>query len=39
MGAQIAALGLVLNLITEGAVSVSLGMTIGTFVVLFYTLR
>ena len=37
VGAQIAALGLVLNLITEGAVSVSLGMTIGTFVVLFYT--
>ena len=37
VGAQVAALGLVLNLITEGAVSVSLGMTIGTFVVLFYT--
>ena len=37
VGAQVAALGLVLNLITEGAISVSLGMTIGTFVVLFYT--
>ena len=37
VGAQVAALGLVLNLVTEGAVSVSLGMTIGTFVVLFYT--
>lgn len=37
VGAQVAALGLVLNLITEGSVSVSLGMTIGTFVVLFYT--
>ncbi|MBO5658316.1 MAG: sodium:solute symporter family protein [Duodenibacillus sp.] len=37
VGAQIAALGLVLNLVTEGAVSVALGMTIGTFVVLFYT--
>ncbi len=37
VGAQIAALGLVLNLVTGGAVSVALGMTIGTFVVLFYT--
>ena len=37
VGAQVAALGLVLNLVTEGAVSVGLGMTIGTFVVLFYT--
>lgn len=37
VGAQVAALGLVLNLVTEGVVSVSLGMTIGTFVVLFYT--
>lgn len=37
VGAQVAALGLVLNLVTEGAISVSLGMTIGTFVVLFYT--
>ena len=37
VGAQVAALGLVLNLVTEGAVSVALGMTIGTFVVLFYT--
>ena len=37
VGAQIAALGLVLNLVTEGFVSVSAGMTIGTFVVLFYT--
>lgn len=38
VGAQVAALGLVLNLITEGAVSVAAGMTIGTFVVLFYTI-
>ena len=37
VGAQVAALGLVLNLLTEGAISVSLGMMIGTFVVLFYT--
>lgn len=37
VGAQVAALGLVLNLVTEGAISVSLGMTLGTFVVLFYT--
>lgn len=37
VGAQVAALGLVLNMITEGAISVSLGMMIGTFVVLFYT--
>lgn len=37
VGAQIAALGLVLNLVTAGAVSVSMGMLIGTFVVLFYT--
>lgn len=37
VGAQIAALGLVLNLVTGGMVSVSMGMLIGTFVVLFYT--
>lgn len=37
VGAQVAALGLVLNLLTEGAISVSMGMTIGTFVVLMYT--
>ena len=37
IAALASALGLVLNLITEGAVSVSLGMTIGTLVVLFYT--
>ncbi|MBQ9240794.1 MAG: sodium:solute symporter family protein [Duodenibacillus sp.] len=37
VGAQVAALGMVLNLVTEGAVSVSAGMMIGTFVVLFYT--
>ncbi len=37
VGAQVAALGLVINLLTEGAISVSLGMMIGTFVVLFYT--
>ena len=38
VGAQVAALGLVLNLITEGTMSVAAGMTIGTFVVLFYTI-
>lgn len=37
VGAQVAALGLVMNLLTEGAISVSLGMAIGTFVVLLYT--
>lgn len=37
VGAQVAALGLVINLLTEGAISVSLGMALGTFVVLFYT--
>lgn len=38
VGAQVAALGLVINLITEGMVSVSLGMMIGTAVVLAYTM-
>lgn len=38
VGAQVTALGLVLNLITEGAVSVTAGMVIGAAVVLFYTL-
>lgn len=37
VGAQVAALGLVINLITEGYVSVTAGMVIGTFVVLAYT--
>ena len=37
VGAQVAALGLVINLITEGYISVTLGMVIGTFVVLAYT--
>lgn len=38
MGAQVAALGLVINLITEGYISVSGGMVIGTVVVLAYTM-
>lgn len=38
VAAQVSALGLVLNLVTEGAVSVTLGMIIGTCVVLFYTM-
>lgn len=38
VGAQVAALGLVINLITEGMVSVSAGMMIGTAVVLIYTM-
>ncbi|MCI5850619.1 MAG: sodium:solute symporter family protein [Sutterellaceae bacterium] len=38
VAAQVSALGLVLNLVTEGAISVTLGMVIGTFVVLFYTM-
>lgn len=37
-GAQVAALGLVINLITEGYISVSGGMVIGTVVVLAYTM-
>jgi SSS family solute:Na+ symporter len=37
VGAQISALGLVINLITDGYVSVSAGMVIGTLVVLVYT--
>ena len=38
VGAQVAALGLVINLITEGYISVSGGMVIGTVVVLAYTM-
>lgn len=38
VGAQVAALGLVINLITEGMISVSTGMMIGTGVVLVYTM-
>lgn len=38
VAAQVSALGLVLNLVTEGAVSVTLGMIIGTGVVLLYTM-
>lgn len=38
VGAQVTALGLVINLITEGMVSVVQGMIIGTFVVLLYTM-
>ena len=36
-GCQITALGLVFNLLTQGAVSVTMGMVIGTLVVLIYT--
>ncbi len=38
VAAQITALGLVFNLITQGAVSTTQGMFIGTIVVLIYTL-
>ena len=38
VAAQVAALGLVINLITEGYISVTYGMVIGTVVVLIYTM-
>jgi len=38
VGAQITALGLVFNLLTQGAMSVTAGMLLGTLVVLIYTL-
>ncbi|OJV51282.1 MAG: sodium:solute symporter [Burkholderiales bacterium 68-10] len=38
VGAQITALGLVFNLLSQGAVSLTMGMIIGTLVVLVYTL-
>lgn len=38
VAAQITALGLVFNMLTQGAVSVSMGMVIGILVVLVYTL-
>ena len=38
VGAQITALGLVFNLLSHGAISLTLGMVIGTVVVLVYTL-
>lgn len=38
VGAQITALGLVFNLLTQGALSITAGMVIGTLVVLIYTL-
>ena len=38
VAAQITALGLVFNLITQGAVSTAQGMVIGTLIVLIYTL-
>ncbi len=38
VGAQVTALGLVLNLITQGYLSVTQGMVIGAAVVLFYTM-
>jgi SSS family transporter len=37
VSAQVAALGLVINLLTEGFVSITAAMVIGTCVVLFYT--
>ena len=38
VAAQVTALGLVFNLITQGALSVTAGMVLGTLVVLVYTL-
>ena len=38
VAAQITALGLVFNLLTQGTVSVTMGMIIGTLIVLVYTL-
>lgn len=38
VAAQVTALGLVFNLLTQGAVSLPMGMVIGTTVVLIYTL-
>ncbi|MDO5288619.1 MAG: sodium:solute symporter family protein [Pseudomonadota bacterium] len=38
VGAQITALGLVFNLLSQGAISLTWGMVIGTAVVLIYTL-
>ena len=38
VAAQITALGLVFNLLTQGAISITLGMLIGTTIVLVYTL-
>ena len=38
VAAQITALGLVFNLLSQGAVSLTMGMVIGTLVVLVYTL-
>ena len=38
VAAQVAALGLVFNMLTDGAVSVTTGMILGTFIVLIYTL-
>lgn len=38
VAAQITALGLVFNLLTDGAVSVPMGMVIGTSIVLLYTI-
>ncbi len=38
VGAQITALGLVFNLLTQGAMSITAGMVVGTLIVLVYTL-
>ena len=38
VAAQVAALGLVFNLLTQGAMSITAGMVLGTLIVLIYTL-
>ncbi len=38
VAAQVTALGLVFNLLSDGAISVTLGMVIGTIIILAYTL-
>lgn len=38
VAAQVAALGVVFNMLTQGAISMTLGMVLGTVIVLIYTL-
>ena len=38
VAAQVAALGVVFNMLTQGAMSITAGMVLGTFIVLVYTL-
>lgn len=38
VAAQVAALGVVFNMLTQGAISMTAGMVLGTFIVLIYTL-